>query len=257
MAKTAREPSLELESLSPHWPEVERQINQKRRYLSRPIREDDPIRFRLDMLSPIARILDENVHTRALAYLFDEHNPHGFGRALLVAFIEKCPNCSQKSKILKLLRRNLKIYVLPEYRFRVLDFTKLRSVARCDIKIEIRTTRGVVAAIVIIENKIGNSEGHGQLWWYEKHAKQHAPAELLLVYLTREGDKPTRKSWVRFSYLELASALRDVWSRKKQAAGRPWLGLYIAAITRGVLGIDVGSATLDQIKTYLGERPRA
>ncbi len=116
------------------------------------------------------------------------------------------------------------------------------------------------AALIIIENKIDAPEGKGQLGWYEAEARKWCEknkGRSLLVYLARKnrqtglGDDP----WLGLSYLDFASALRDVWRRSRSAPGRAWLGLYISAITRGLLGIDVDrlqDTTIEVIESYLG-----
>ena len=96
-------------------------------------------------------------------------------------------------------------------------------------------------ALIVIENKINAPEGKGQLPRYEAEArkwcKEHKGSSLL-IYLSRDGRK-VDESWLNLSYLDLASALRYVWRRRRSAPGHAWLGLYISAITRGVLGIDI------------------
>jgi hypothetical protein len=247
-----RQPSPELELLDRHWPNVQKRIDRERRKLSKPIKDDDPIKFSLDLLTPIVRTLDENTHTRSIAFLFDKFQPHGFKTKVLRAFINLCPS-KKTVRILKLLTLENDISVEPEFRFRTEQNTE-RTLGRCDIRIRIETDKG--NAIIIVENKISAAEGDSQLRWYEKHAdrwcKDHDPAERLLVYLTPRGIKASSAEWVSLSYLELASVLRHVWFHNSCAPGSSWLGLYTAAVVRGVLGINPSSATPEQVKTYLG-----
>jgi PD-(D/E)XK nuclease superfamily len=247
-----RQPSLELELLDRHWSKVRSRVDRERRKLSQPIKDDDPIKFSTDLLTPIVRTLDENTHTRSIAFLFDKSQPHGFETKVLRQFINLCPNKKTK-KILKLLSLENNISVEPEFRFRT-ERNPERSLGRCDIRIRIETDKG--NAIVIVENKISAAEGDSQLRWYERHAhswcKDHVPAERLFVYLTPRGIKASSPEWVNLSYLELASVLRHVWFHNRRAPGSSWLGLYTAAVVRGVLGIDSSSVTPEQIKTYLG-----
>ena len=53
LRKLGRQPSPELEALKPHWPDVERRINAERQRLSHKIKNEDPIRLAVDLLSPI------------------------------------------------------------------------------------------------------------------------------------------------------------------------------------------------------------
>jgi hypothetical protein len=91
--------------------------------------------------------------------------------------------------------------------------------------------------------------------WFKQNAR--AKPEQLLVYLTPNGKEPSSPKWLRFSYLQMASALRKVWLENQHAAGRQWLSYYITSITRGVLQIDPERlhATPGDIRTYLGEEP--
>jgi hypothetical protein len=222
---------------------------------------NDPIHLPIDLLSPIGCTLDEVVHTRALAYLLNPKpaQPHGLGKDVLVAILNKLPHGTGASKLLRLLCGQTDIYVVPEYRWRE-DGFRDRSVSRCDIWIEIKSRKR--AGLLVIENKIGAPDSD-QFRWYEGKARnwcrKHHKAGSLLLYLTRDKRELTSSSnteWVMFSYLELASALRRVWLERPEASGRAWLALYIASITGGLLGIDmsrVQTTELADIKMYLGE----
>ena len=248
-----RRPSRDLQALKLHWPRVQKQIEAERARLRKAIKDDDPIELPLDLLGPLARTLDETTHTRALAFLLDRTRTHGFGTNVLMELIGRCPKSPKTLRILRLASCASHIPVEPEFRFRT-DFSADRSLARCDIRLEVKGTKA--NAIVIIENKIRHTESDGQLDWYEKHADkwcdEHHPAEQLLIYLTRHGDEASSSKWINLSYLDLACALRQVWMRSKNAHGSSWLRLYIATIARGLLQIDTRRATPEQIKTYLG-----
>ena len=108
----------------------------------------------------------------------------------------------------------------------------------------------------IIENKIESPESEGQFYWYAHEARKWCKrnrGQALLVSLAR--DKLERDEWLSLSYLDLASALRHVWQRRRSAPGHSWLGLYISAITSGVLGININrlrDTTIREIDAYLG-----
>jgi PD-(D/E)XK nuclease superfamily len=199
-------PSRELEVLGSHWNGEVKKIEHERYRFRNKIKSetpDDPILSRIDLFSPIDSTDDERFHTRALAYLLDWRMPHGFDARILRSVLEAMPHGSGARKVLSLLSRKEKgIYVDAEFLY-------------CDIWIEIHA-RGH-AALIIIENKVGAPEGKNQLPSYEKKAdewcKQHkrAKPERLLVYLTPTGKEPSSPNWLRFSYLQMASALRKVW----------------------------------------------
>ena len=258
-------PSLELVALKRHWPEVQRKFDKERRQLDRKIPEDDPIRLSVDLLVPLNEIHTERVHTRALAYLLDPSQDHGFRRAVLVALLEKVKEGAPRSvavfHTLHLLKvKSISVSVTPEYRYNVAGSAK-RSNACPDIWIEVRTARS--AALIVIENKINACESAGQLGWYERKAREWRKAEKgrrtsLLVFLAfdqAELKSSETDDWQVFSYLDLAASLRKVWKTKRNAVGRSWLGLYIASITRGLLGLDVSrpkGSDLAHFREYLG-----
>ena len=248
-----------LSRLNEHWPALEKQILKQRQTLSNEIAEDDPIRLPVDLLSPIKRISDETIHTRALAYLLNPSEEHGLGKNVLAAIFAKLPRRRGAAKLAVLLRqKRTRVDVFPEYRYSI-EGAPSRSAARNDIRIEMHNNNN--AAVIVIENKIDAPEGEGQLGWYDSEAckwcKKHK-GRSLLVYLGREKrqTKQDDDQWLSLTYLDLASALRDVWRRSRSAPGRAWLGLYISAITRGVLGIDINrlqDTTIKEIEAYLGK----
>ncbi len=258
LLKMVRQPSLMLSRLNEHWPALAKQILKQRQTLSNEIAVDDPIRFRVGLLSPIKRISDETIHTRALAYLLNPSEEHGLGKHVLAAILTKLPRRQGAAKLAALLRqKRTRVDVFPEYRYSI-EGSSTRSVAQNDIRIEMRTNNN--AALIVIENKIDAPEGEGQLGWYETEARKWCKknkGRSLLVYLAPEKreSKPEGDQWLSLSYLDLASALRDVWRRSRSAACHAWLGLYISAITRGVLGIDINrlqDTTIEEIEAYLG-----
>ena len=208
-------PSRELVALKRHWPEVQRKFDKELRQLDRRIPEDDPIRLSVDLLVPLNGIHAERVHTRALAYLLDPSQDHGFRRAVLVAFLEKvkegAPRSAAVSHALDLLgAKSTSVSVTPEYRYNVAGSAK-RSNACPDIWIEVRTAAS--AALIVIENKIKACESAGQLAWYERKAREWCKAEKgrrtsLLVFLAFDQAELTSSEtddWQVFSYLRFSS----------------------------------------------------
>jgi hypothetical protein len=252
LLKLIRKPTLGLEMLNEYWPNIEKQILKQRKRLSKPIKSDDPIRLRDDLLGPIARSSDETIHTRALAYLFNPVGAHGLRKHALATFLAKLPRGTGATYF-----RNL----LLQKRTHANVYAEYKHIGRNDIRIKLRAKKNV--ALIVIENKIEAKPSINQLPSYEQEArkwcKKNKKARLLLVYLAPSKNRQPNSGsdrWVNLSYLELAAALRKVWLENPRAAGRAWLGLYIATITREVLGIDINrlqDTPLDQIETYLGK----
>jgi hypothetical protein len=268
LIRTSRKPSLELDALNHYWPAVQHEFDRKRRLLDREIPKDDPIRLAVDLLGPIKRRDGELLHTQALAYLLDPSSDHGLGTGVLAAILRRLGQrvvCrAQTTRILRLLeRKDVKTTVTPEYHYKVEGFRE-RSSARPDIWIDIDTD--AEAALIIIENKINAPESNHQLAWCERKARQWCKREQrkpkrafsLLIFIAsdrRDVKSSEFDEWAVLPYVELAAALRTVWKRRRRAVGRPWLGLYIASITRGLLGLDVSSSAntdLTEIEVYLG-----
>ena len=270
LLRTVWKPSLELEMLKHCWPAVQQEFDKKRRRLDRMIPKNDPLRLPVDLLSPLNKRDDETLHTRALAYLLDPLNGHGFGNAVLGALLQNVKqnvkqDASRRSEAAQILQaltcKGTNISVMPEYRYRV-EGAPEKSAARADVWVEIRA--GSEAGLIVIENKINARESSGQLGWYERKAGewgrgQPGRAVSLLIFIAPEQHKVESSDtdeWVVLSYVELAAALRTVWKCKRRAVGRSWLGLYIASITRGLLRLEISSAEgteLTQIQTYVGE----
>lgn len=259
LLKVARQPSLMLDRLIEHWPRLEQQIVEERRRLTAEIPNDDPIRATIDLLGPIRRPSDEVIHTQALAFLLNPYREHGFGTSVMVAMLSKLPRGQGVAQLVALLRqKRTRIQVIPEYRYSI-EGVQGRSVARCDIWIELHNKNNV--GLIVIENKIDAPEGAGQLGWYEAEAQKWCnryAGRSVLLYLAPKKRAAKRRDdrWVSLSYLDMASALRTVWRHHESAPGRAWLGMYISTVTRGVLGMEIDrlqDATLKEIRTYLGE----
>jgi hypothetical protein len=257
MLRAASEPSPTLIELKPTWQAIHAKLQAERESLEAKIHYDDPIRSPVDLLGPMDRALDEPTHTRILAYLFDPFQTHGFDTALLIALLERIRPPSNGRSLLNLLHDpDRQIKVTPEYRYLV-DQASDRSVARCDIWLEIDSKRG--RGLVVIENKINAPEGRNQLQWYERRAskwrRETKGRRPLLVYLTPEG-RDGAKQWLPLTYLDVASSFREVWKRRKRAPGLAFLASYIATIMRHIQGVNVDSLennSIDVLQSYLGK----
>ena len=265
LLKLTQKPSLQLEALKPHWRELKSYVNKEQEDIARRIPKKDPIKFPIDLLSPIGCETDENLHTQALAYILDEKKDHEFKRDALTNVIKKIKNgcrgsdaSKNASKILHMIdRTKTEIDVNAECQ---------HDLGRYDIRIELHNNEKY--ALVIIENKIDAKPGPDQLpkYRYEarKWCKERDAGLPLLVLLAREEPEEKvrealqEKGWVSLSYLGLASALRRSWcdqSRQISAVARAWLELYIATITSGVLEIDVAEHEFERsdIEEYLDQ----
>jgi hypothetical protein len=164
LVRIARQPSRELKALGYAWPKLQSKMSAAKQRAIQDVPKGDPIRSSVDLLTPLRRVRDENVHTRALAFLLDPKESHGLGDAVLKELLTEINGYGTGvGATLRLVAQTRKkTTVCPEYRYRVEGFRD-RSIARCDIWIEILS--GKRSALVIIENKIGAPEGKEQLGW--------------------------------------------------------------------------------------------
>lgn len=264
LSRLVKKPSTDLDLLARLWPAVKKRVALERERLLRNVPKDDPLRLQVDLLGPIKCASDETLHTQALAYAMDPRTGHQLAKRVLISLLEflhlKYPR-SGAARVLKTARKAAaRISVQPEYKYSVEGFRD-RSTARSDIWVEIQVMKR--SAVIVIENKIKAAESDGQLGWYERKAKGWCKARghdrYLLVFLSRDGKDATTsdgKKWVLLSYLELAAVLRKVWSDMRPALGAQWLALYLASITRGVLGINLErqrGIRVPDLQTYLGQ----
>jgi len=197
-----RQPSGPLTTLKQAWP-TKTKMKEPKEQLAVKIR-DDPISAPLDLLSPFQGQFDENLHTRALSYLLDEGKSHKFERSTLISFVEALrgkakhgqKRDSSAAKILALLHlKGTKITVVPEYHFAIRRARK-RSVARCDIWIELDNASLRRYGLIIIENKVEAVEARDQLLVYKKEARRwcnaNKPAVALLIFLSKQDQKSNR-----------------------------------------------------------------
>lgn len=258
-----REPSIQLELLGRHWPQIKDRVEQTQRELINSIPPDDPIKHTVDLLSPIGCGRAEVRHTRALAYLCDENKSHKLKRIVLRRVIEKVNELSKDTKSVAIAANVLKLINAKQADVIVATPEYPNDAGRNDIRIE-RRRDSDKQPLVIIENKIKRHVDplklNDQLDGYKKDAydlcdRHKWPRPLLVLLAPTEHEQ---KGWVSVTYLQLASALRKAWEDSKSALsksfiGRMWLELYIATIIPGVLQTDIMQLKKEDIEIYLDQ----
>jgi PD-(D/E)XK nuclease superfamily len=261
LISVAGSPSPAFIKLDAAWHTLSKQLKAERAELESRIKLDDPLRLRVDLLTPLGRQLSETSHTRALAFLLDPLGSHGMGKKPLLALLKALGTNPYAKRIATLLAQTSPrfVSVRPEYYF----LESANYAGRCDIRIELRGQRR--RALIIIENKIDASEGRDQLRWYEKHASEwekHNKGAVLLLYICRplgmRGERrgPTSGRWSVVDHALLASVLGNLWRGQKTATGANWLSLYVATLVHGVLGLrfDDSQASSELLASYLGKK---
>jgi hypothetical protein len=255
LAELTNTASAELTQLLELWPEVKSKIDAQWEERGKLFPASDPLRQEVDLLTPLGRVLDENTHTRAIAYILDPNGSHKLGLAGLSSLLKMCKRSVDTERLKALISSGADPRVIPEYQYRVGSVGR-GLVRRCDVWVEIKAegARG----LIVLENKINALEGDGQLNSYEEQAARwcaaHSSVASLRLFLTPDGRSPTsaKAAWECISYARLAGALREIWERTGDAVVRSWLGMYITSITRGVLAMDPYRPERDQIGEYLG-----
>lgn len=151
-------------------------------------------RFNIFDALRLARV--EIRHSNFLAWLLDPGESHGQGDLFLKAVL---------MDLLREVPRELRPMSPVE-----LDGVELRGV---EVFREWRNLDLLIvcqdpAFAVAIENKVGSGEHGDQLERYEVSVREHHPAlRALHVFLTVEGDEPSRSGWVPYTYAEIHDAL--------------------------------------------------
>ncbi|MEC9357164.1 MAG: PD-(D/E)XK nuclease family protein [Pseudomonadota bacterium] len=181
-----------------------------------------PLLSAITLFGPIELGRLETANTRALAWLMDGKQPHGFGCGVADAVIRAAfPGSPTVTSVLE---------SVPE---------KVVPVGRVDVWVKgTWENERQPRWLLTIEAKIDAIESEGQLAKYQRHALKDG-AEWLGIYLTLGGDDPDNKEgWKTLSFSELAAVLA-AFCVSEQANGKPgngFLKLYVSGLIKDVLG---------------------
>ncbi|HEY8783013.1 MAG TPA: PD-(D/E)XK nuclease family protein [Mucilaginibacter sp.] len=153
-------------------------------------------------------------HSNFLAWLLDPKGSHGLGETLTkklfieLLFNEMSPDINDRY-LNEIDYANIKIYR---------EWNNIDILLKCPAKGNRKDS-----LIVCIENKVRSIDSVGQLDKYEKIIKDNFPSEtheLIFVYLTIAGDKPTKISgtstYINLSYKYLVQALDGIMEIYKE-----------------------------------------
>ena len=147
-------------------------------------------------------------HSNILGWLLDANENHGIGDSFLYSVFVQVSNSLDIDLSLKLLSSDPYTY----------------SVSREWKDIDILLVSDKYKITLAIENKIGAHEhNHGkseksQLETYEDLIKQfYSDYDKIFVYLTPDGDIPTRPQWIVMTYLDLLDLLQNTYESKRSA----------------------------------------
>lgn len=145
-------------------------------------------------------------HSNLLGWLLDANENHGIGDAFLYSVFVKVSNSLDIDLSLKLLSSDPYTY----------------SVSREWKDIDILLVSDKYKIILAIENKIGAHEHNygkseeSQLETYETLIDNfYSDYDKIFVYLTPDGEIPTRSHWIVMTYLDLLDLLQKTYESKK------------------------------------------
>jgi len=201
----------------------------------RPDSANDPLSGQVDLLGPVGLERRETIHTQAIRYLLDPRADHGLGPAPLRAMLGMLKRSGTGgSEVLdEAMVQAGGAHVYAE----VAEYVQAGGETerpRTDLWIEVPLGLGVL--LVVIENKVDDELGEGQLEAYEEMIKKRTSASpvplVCRVLLTIEGDaaQSDDHEWTGISHLRLAGALSGAAVSAEMGAN--WLRLYVATVLR-------------------------
>jgi hypothetical protein len=145
-------------------------------------------------------------HSNVLGWLLDPNENHGLGESFLYRLLCGISRSLPVDSSLKLLSSDL-------YSFKV-----FREWKNIDILVVSDKNKTVIA----IENKIGaqehnrNGSNESQLSYYERTVRQkYSSYTHLFVYLTPEGELPSKDNWMILTYYDILEILEKLYDERK------------------------------------------
>ena len=188
--------------------------------------KDDPLKCPISLFRTMDYGRLETAHTRVLAWLLDPEAEHGFGTALLAPLLRRAGG-GDHSDVLRVER------VAPEFMIGTSE-----AMGRLDVVAE-GTWEGAEGGgwLLVIEAKVGATEGEGQLDKYDKWIEFNAGGRKpYRIFLTPQGRKPEGgcEEWTALSFLELVKTFRKVYADLVHSPGFHFLRFYLAGVLHDV-----------------------
>lgn len=198
---------------------------------------NDPLRCRVGLFGTLDLGLRETAHTRALAWLLDPRAEHGFGDALLQAFLQDAFRLSGSPELTDVRVSS--------------ELPSGKSQDRLDIFLEGRWTlpeRQAEDWMVIVEAKIQAVEGEDQCARYESQFRKRMAGSdrTSLVFLTPEGRKAKSSTnrgtsgWKTLSFIRLMALFRQRLPSLEGLPGVEFLRLYMTGVLEDLYDLYCG-----------------
>ena len=179
-----------------------------------------PVNCPVSLFGTIENGFKETAYTRALAYLLDHNETHGFGKYVFDAFCEKIPFQAKSA----------------EYDVNAELWNQDKN-DRYDIRIGGKRTKGTANTdfLIAVEAKINSSFGKDQLTRYDKDLENKSK-NLMKICLTKEKlDKDNLpKGWKSWTWKDVATLLWKAIKGKKDKAGYEYVRYYISSIYQDI-----------------------
>ena len=179
-----------------------------------------PVNCPVSLFGTIESGCKETAYTRALAYLLDHNETHGFGKDIFVAFCKKIRFQAKSA----------------DYDVNAELWNQDKN-NRYDIRISGKRTRGTANPdfLIAIEAKINAGFGKDQLKRYDKDLKNKTD-NLMKICLTKEeiDEDDLPKEWISLTWKDIAAFLWEAIKGKKDKAGYEYVRYYISSIYQDI-----------------------
>lgn len=184
-----------------------------------------PVNCPVSLFGTIESGCKETAYTRALAYLLDHNETHGFGKDIFVAFCKKIRFQAKSA----------------DYDVNAELWNQDKN-NRYDIRISGKRTRGTANPdfLIAIEAKINAGFGKDQLKRYDKDLKNKTD-NLMKICLTKEeiDDDDLPKEWISLTWKDIATLLWEAIKGQKDKAGYEYVRYYISSIYQDIYQNDI------------------
>jgi hypothetical protein len=195
--------------------------------------KNDPLNCAISLFAPMDYGRLETANTRALGWLFDPRQGHGFGTTLLKTFLASLHHEFG----------NAEFFVDKVECERMISHIGENASGRLDILATGRFAKhsGIdLPWVLLIEAKIDASEQPNQLERYEQWVDaRHPDALFVRVFLTPDG-RPAESgsgNWKAMSFLSLACALRRAYGMlSEENPGYHYLRFFITGVLSDICG---------------------
>lgn len=179
-----------------------------------------PVNCPVSLFGTIESGCKETAYTRALAYLLNHNETHGFGKDIFVAFCKKIRFQAKSA----------------DYNVNAELWNQDKN-NRYDIRISGKRTRGTANPdfLIAIEAKINAGFGKDQLKRYDKDLKNKTD-NLMKICLTKEeiDEDDLPKEWISLTWKDIATLLWEAIKGQKDKAGYEYVRYYISSIYQDI-----------------------